>query len=163
MDGFEIAARTLKSLGACLAAAASATVLWGLFTLVMALLGWPDGTTMGLRFGYWVQGQWPLVAFLFIAIMFVMVVFAMPVQAVLQMFGQAGYIATVMVAVVLGAGFYHWIFDTVEHLAHDPEIAPPSKLHPEWLAYGAAMGFYLGSVAWLIRRPDKDWQAPRRK
>ncbi len=78
-----------------------------------------------------------------------MVVIGLPVQAVLQRAGKTGYVWNVVPAVIAGAILLPLILVGIGALSE-------SSFTLETFGMGALAAFFVGSIAWLIRRPDKD-------
>lgn len=90
----------------------------------------------------------PFGAFAFIP----MVVIGLPVQALLQHVGKAGYLWNVIPAVIAGAIFFPLLLIGFGAMGR-------GGFTLENMSMGALAAFLVGSIAWLVRRPDKDAQA----
>jgi hypothetical protein len=80
---------------------------------------------------------------IFMAMLFMLFV-GLPTQAVLQKLRRTRYIVNVGLCTILGA-LAVWAMQT---------LIPFTSL--EALGFGAGLAFCIASIAWFIRRPDKD-------
>lgn len=149
--------RLVKALYGCLAAAAVGTVLWQQLEFVLIAVSLPH-TTVAELWGGWVETMANLSAHLNLFFVFgvVMVAIAMPLQALLQVFGRSEYLVTLGLGVVIGAVLTPLMLGFGAGFDAEPELGPLWRIRPWWSAVGAGMGLVMGTVAWLIRRPDRD-------
>ncbi len=91
----------------------------------------------------------PFGAFAFIP----MVAFGLPVQALLQRAGKTSYLWNIAPAVIAGATIFPLMLLGFGAMAS-------GGFTLENMGMGAGAAFIVGSIAWLIRRPDKDAATP---
>jgi hypothetical protein len=78
-----------------------------------------------------------------------MLVIGLPVQALLQRAGKTSYVSNTLLATVAGAVVLPAIFMAIS-------LPGNNAFTSENMSMGALVAFLIGSIAWLIRRPDKD-------
>ncbi|HVZ29510.1 MAG TPA: hypothetical protein VG839_03895 [Asticcacaulis sp.] len=82
-----------------------------------------------------------------------MLVVGLPVQALLQRAGKTAYLWNIIPAVIAGAITFPLILISFGATAG-------GDFTGENMGMGALAAFLVGSIAWLIRRPDKDAALP---
>ena len=136
--------RLARTIFACLAGAGGGGLA---FTAAFAL---------GLATGYLTQpaglsGQWRGLLIIFfpstLATLLPALVIGFPLELLLQKLRITGYLPTVAIFAICGVPILSAIFAPLAH-----NIADMIFLG----ATGAFMGFLASSLAWLVRRPDKD-------
>lgn len=146
-----------KSLGACAAASVAGAILWKHFDFLLVLLSWPR-TPAGEVVEAWLHmlADWPSYLTLAAVIFIVSIAVAMPLQALLQKMRRTGYVATVLLAAVLGAVSFPTLLGFFMQFDAEPELDPQYGIRGWWPVVGAGIGLVMGSIAWMIRRPDQD-------
>ncbi|MDC7692899.1 hypothetical protein PQU94_01245 [Asticcacaulis sp. DXS10W] len=169
MDADSIWFKLFKSVMACLVSAITGSVLWGLVSAFRIALhdrqhlpidqhmpGFLEALTNS-----WLWSETLMLAM--IAFIF-MLLFAVPLQALIQKLRLTGYLHTLLLAMVLGGGLALWIGYILDTLDFDTEDWDYYhwRFDPKLFGTGILFGVYYGSVAWFIRRPDKDGMLQRK-
>ena len=138
-------AKALKSLAACIIGAVTGTLI---HALLLSLL-MPDVWQIWVDLYMMVRDQPEEVPpaprrWLIIPVLFVFTICAMPAQALLQKLRLNGYASNVGLCVLAGmAGGYLMAGSFGMTISQS-------------LLFFAPIAFFTGSIAWLIRRPDKE-------
>lgn len=149
--------RLFKSLGACVAASAVGAVLWQQFDFLLVYMRSP-GTPPDEVFEAWLRmlASWPSHLTLFCVMFIVSVTAALPLQALLQRQRRTDYVATALLAAVLGAVSFPTLLGFFMQFDAEPELDLQYGIRGWWPVVGAGIGLVMGSIAWMIRRPDQD-------
>lgn len=150
----------LRSTYACLISALSGAALWLVFFSASVVLQLSQSVSLQHGMALAVEGVIsgaPMMLMGGGVVFLIMVFLGMPLRAALQALRQTSFLPNAVLAALMGSALFLLASETLRPFeGYNGAWNRPLEVRWNELGIGAVLGFYFGSIAWLVRRPDRD-------